>query len=48
MGREEEARKQREIEEMKQHPSLKAVFEHFPDARITDVRMLGPEDNNEE
>jgi len=46
--REEEARKQREIEEMKQHPSLKAVFEHFPDARITDVRMLGPEDNNEE
>ncbi|MHA1164509.1 MAG: DNA polymerase III subunit gamma/tau [Alphaproteobacteria bacterium] len=46
--REEEARKQREIEELKQHPSVRAVFEHFPDARITDVRKLEPEGNEGE
>ncbi len=43
--REEETRKQREIEELKQHPSVRAVFEHFPDAKITDVRKLEPDDN---
>lgn len=42
---EEEARKQREIEELRQHPSVRAVFEHFPDATITDVRKLESGDN---
>jgi len=46
--REQEARKQREIDELKEHPSVRAVFEHFPDARITDVRNLEPKDNTEE
>ena len=46
--REEEARKKSEIEELKQHPSVRAVFEHFPDARITDVRKLEPEGNDGE
>ena len=44
--REEAARKQREIEELKQHPALRAVFEHFPEARITDVRKLGSEEED--
>ena len=46
--REEDARKQREIEELKQHPSVKAVFEQFPDAHITDVRKLEPKNNEED
>jgi len=39
-AREEAARKESEIEELKQHPSIKAVFEQFPDAEITDVRDI--------
>jgi DNA polymerase-3 subunit gamma/tau len=30
--------KARELKEIMAHPSVKAVFEHFPDAEITDVR----------
>jgi len=30
--------KARELEEISGHPSVKAVFEHFPDAEITDIR----------
>jgi len=30
--------KARELEEIMAHPSVKAVFEHFPDAEITDIR----------
>ncbi len=44
--REEAARQQHEIEELKQHPALRAVFEHFPGARITDVRELGSEEED--
>lgn len=46
--REETARKLEEIEKLKQHPSLKAVFEHFPDAKITDVRDITPTDTDED
>jgi DNA polymerase-3 subunit gamma/tau len=46
--REEAARRLEEIEELKQHPSLKAVFEHFPDAKITDVRDITPTDTDED
>jgi len=30
--------KARDLEEIMSHPSVKAVFEHFPDAEITDIR----------
>ncbi len=45
--REQAARKDEEIEELKQHPSVRAVFEHFPDARIADVRDITPSENDE-
>jgi DNA polymerase-3 subunit gamma/tau len=45
--REEAARKRDEIEELKQHPSIKAVFEHFPDAEITDVRDITPDTDDD-
>ncbi len=44
---EQAARKDEEIEELKQHPSVRAVFEHFPDARIADVRDITPSENDE-
>jgi DNA polymerase-3 subunit gamma/tau len=45
--REQVARKDEEIEELKQHPSVRAVFEHFPDARIVDVRDITQSENDE-
>jgi DNA polymerase-3 subunit gamma/tau len=45
---EQAARKDEEIEELKQHPSVRAVFEHFPDARIADVRDITPSENDED
>ncbi len=46
--REEAARKREEIEELKQHPSLRAVFELFPDAEITDVRDISPTETDDD
>ncbi len=46
--REQVARKKEEIEELKQHPSVRAVFEHFPDARIIDVRDITPTEIDED
>jgi DNA polymerase-3 subunit gamma/tau len=37
-----------EIEELKQHPSIKAVFEQFPDAEITDVRDISTPGKDED
>ena len=45
---EEAASRQREIEEVKRHPAVLGVFEHFPDAKITGVREFTPRDSDEE
>ena len=45
--KEEAARKDREIHELRQHPAVKEVFEYFPDAKIHDVRDLESDDEEE-
>jgi hypothetical protein len=47
-AREEASCRVSEIEELKQHPSIKAVFEQFPDAEITDVRDISTPGKDED
>jgi DNA polymerase-3 subunit gamma/tau len=47
LGEQQRAREAAEIEALKQHPSVKAVFEQFPDAKIASVRPIAapPDDD---
>jgi DNA polymerase-3 subunit gamma/tau len=40
LGEQERQREAAEIEALKQHPSVKAVFDQFPDAKIASVRPM--------
>jgi DNA polymerase III subunit gamma/tau len=47
LGEQQRAREAAEIEALKQHPSVKAVLEQFPDAKIASVRPIAapPDDD---
>jgi DNA polymerase III subunit gamma/tau len=40
LGEQQRAREAAEIEALKQHPSVKAVFDQFPDAKIASIRPI--------
>jgi DNA polymerase-3 subunit gamma/tau len=44
LGVQRREREAREIERIREHPEVKQVLEHFPDARITAVRAVKSED----
>lgn len=44
--RQEAESKAREIEELKDHPAVKELFEYFPGAKIHDIRKLGSTDSD--
>jgi len=46
LARQARAQLAAEREEIERHPAVRAVFEHFPDARIADVRPSSTEDAN--
>jgi DNA polymerase-3 subunit gamma/tau len=43
LGAQRRAREAREIEAIREHPEVKQVLQHFPDARIAAVRTTGNE-----
>ncbi len=45
--REEAERKLQEIEDVKRHPDVQKMFEHFPGAQISDVRELPPREGDD-
>ena len=45
--REEAERKLKEIEDVKRHPDVQKLFEHFPGAKISDVRELPPREGDD-
>ena len=50
LGEQQRAREAAEIEALKRHPSVKAVFDQFPDAKIASVRPIAapPDDDTAE
>jgi hypothetical protein len=42
LGAQRRAREAREIDKVRAHPAVKEVLQHFPDARIAEVRPTSP------